>query len=232
MASDFLSITQEGKTLSADSVRVSLPRTGCWLAQVVVPELASLEGPTSVTVGDLKLVGSADLTCSTTYLTRTHLTVVGGLGWRSVLPARHYHNDAGVKLRNVLETTAGEAKETISVSSSATSATVGVDYVRLKAPASAVLRDLVPSWYVDFEGVTQVTARQPVELSEGADGFEVLNFDPMLKIVSLKVTKPSVIVPGVILRGSPLERAFLVTSVEIVIDNGKLSARAHGGYYE
>ncbi|MCB9584548.1 MAG: hypothetical protein H6718_04090 [Polyangiaceae bacterium] len=226
---DFLSITQEGNTLSVDSVRVSLPRTGCWLAQVVCPEPASLEGPTTVTVGDLTLVGQADPTCSTTYLTRTHLTVVGGLGWRNVLPARHYHNDAGsgVKLSNVLQTTAGEAGETINVTSTKG---VGVDYVRLKAPASVVLRNLAPDWYVAFDGTTRVEARQPTELADDADGFEVLSFDPVLRVVSLKVTKPSVVVPGVILRGSPLERAFLVTSVEINIDNGKLSARA-GGYY-
>ena len=224
---DFLSIAQAGKILSVDSARVLLPRVGCWLAQVVCPEAAALEGATTVTVGDLTLVGKADPTCSTAYLTRTHLTVVGGLGWRSAIPARHYHNDAGVKLANVLETTAGESGESVSVSSAER---VGVDYVRPRGPASDALRDLAPDWFVDFAGVTQIATRPPTELGD-VDGYEVLSFDPVLRCVNLKVTKPGVVVPGVVLRGGPLERAFLVTSVEVNIDNGKLSARAHGGYY-
>lgn len=225
---DFLRIAQAGKVLSVDSVRVAMPRVGCWLARVVCPEAAALEGATTVTVGDLVLVGQADPACSTTYLTRTHLTVVGGLGWRSVLPARHYHNDAGVKLANVLETTAGEARESVAAASTER---IGVDYVRPRGPASDVLRDLAPDWFVDFDGVAQTVARQPTELGD-ADGYEVLSFDPALRCASLKVTKPGVVVPGVVLRGSPLDQAFLVTGVEITIDNGKLGARAHGGYYD
>jgi len=196
---------------------------------MVCPELASLEGVTGVTVGDLFLVGQADPNISLTYLTRTHLTVIGGLGWRSILEPRHFHNDAGVRLKNVLETTAIQAIETVAVSSSTT---LGVDYVRPRGPGSNVLRDLVPAWWVDFAGVTQTEARQPTELAADADGFEVLSLDPGLRIIDLKVTKPSVIVPGVILRGSPLDRPFLVSSVTISIANGKLSARAHGGSYD
>lgn len=208
--------------VQVDEATLHLPAQGCWVATARVADDVATSGPAALVIGDLTLAGSINPLRSGRYQTRTTLEVVGGLGWRNSVPARHYHNDAGIKRSTVLQGAAELVGETVS---GAPTDRVGVDWVRPEGPASDTLNQLAPDWYMGLDGVTRATARP--EVTEAGEGVELLAYDPANHLVTLKATSLAAVTIGTVLR-SGLDVPQRVTSLDVLVRPGSLRIRAAG----
>jgi hypothetical protein len=193
--------------LPALSVRLSLPATGAWFADVSVdlPESGSVpSGRCVLTLGTDVLTGTVDprMTGKKGFIVSVRV-VAGGGGWDKSVPAVHLHNDAGVTSTAVYSVTAAAVGEVVTDTAPAR---VGVDYVRGAGPASRVLSGA--SWYVDASGVTVVGPRAPAVLAATAD---VLDWEPVTRRAT--VAYDSVVWPGTII-SSPLFGDVIARDVE------------------
>lgn len=148
--------------IPASQVRLLVPATGLWQAEVLFPEPPNLTGPVSLEIDGVTWLGTVADEQSGTFATRAHLTIVGGRGgWRRILGAKHEHDDGTLSRAALAQKVAAEAGESIVVDSSLGALPVGVDWVRRAGPASTQLEQLFPeaSWWVDNAGVTQVGTR-------------------------------------------------------------------------
>lgn len=159
------------------------PWRGAWVADLAIdldadqPEPA---GAMAFTAPVGRFAGYGIANGSGRVGTERSVRLVGGTrgGWSSLVPARHHHNDGGVRLSHVLSTLAAEVGERVTV---LTDEVLGVDYVRPAGLAGQALDGR--SWWVDAEGATQVGER-PV--SAAPAGIEVLDFDPLGQVVRLE----------------------------------------------
>lgn len=206
----------------AASARVMVPEVGIWAAEVDFDERQELAGAAVLVVGGTTLVGTIDPDESGSYLTRSRVRVIGGkLGWRRRIAARHYHNDAGVKVSTIAIGVAAEVGETVA---GADERRVGVDFVRTEGPARHVIDRLFPGWWVDFAGVTQLQTREQSELT-GA--VEILEFNPSKRVATLNVDDLAGVRVGAVLRDR-LDVPMLVKSLEFDVAPDKLRAVAWG----
>ena len=169
---------------SATSATVYVPNRGPWYADIDLAEAPDLSGRVTIAIGDARLVGTVDTRADGTRRETRRTRIVGGAGqWGKALAAKHYHNDAGVKALLVAQDAAREAGETLGTF--APTGTVGVDYVRALGPASQALEDVAgtSSWWVDFDGVTQVGERPTVTPVAGA--IVVEEYDPRGRVATL-----------------------------------------------
>lgn len=168
-------------------LRIMVPERGPWIAEAQLDEAAELPvGAATLQAGAVALQGTIALEASGAYLVSTRARVIGGAGgWRNVIIGRHYHNDAGVSIANVLSTTAAAVGETLG-DVSGLGRLLAVDYERIEGRASAVLDRLAPDWWVDFDGVTQVAARPS---SDAAAPVEVEAFDTISHVAELRVAE-------------------------------------------
>lgn len=169
---------------AATGATVYVPNRGVWYADVDLAEAPDLSGGVTLAIGDLLLVGTVDARADGTRRETRRTRIVGGAGqWGASLPAKHYHNDAGVKALLVAQDAAREAGETLGAF--APTGTVGVDYVRAMGPASRALEDVIGSstWWVDFDGVTQVGERPTSTPVAGAVVVE--EYDPRTRVATL-----------------------------------------------
>lgn len=195
----------------AKSVRLLIPWTGVWLADVDYDLPAAAAGPAALVVGAASITGTVDVGASGRFAASARSRVVGGGGgWSTTLTARHYHNDAGVRLSAVLETTAAEAREKIVAGSTAR---LGVDYVRAVGPASSVLDGL--EWHTDFAGQTIVGARAT---QAAPAGVQVLSWDPLAQRAELATD--AIVQPGMVLSDSRFDGSIVVRDVEQTFGEG------------
>jgi hypothetical protein len=169
----------------ATYVRVFVPYTGPWFADVITDGARALSGRVTLTVGSLTLVGTIDPLANGARSDQQYARVVAGAGaWgRSVLP-KAYHNDLGVKALTVAQDAAREVGESMGVVAPIVPV-IGRDYVREVGPASRVLEDAIGTtpWWVDYNGVTQVSARTPSAAVTGT--YEVMEYQPRDRMVEL-----------------------------------------------
>ena len=139
-----------------ERVRVCVPQHGAWYADVVMLADPALSGSVTLTIGTLDLVGTVY-----EFGTRgeqSFARIVAGAGaWGTLLPAKDYHNDAGVKRKLLAEDAARGAGETLETITDAT--TIGTHYVRRTGPASRTLEAAFGAWHVGFDGVTRIGER-------------------------------------------------------------------------
>jgi hypothetical protein len=180
--------------LRAVSVRLVIPWTGAWIADVDFDLEAARVVPTgrvALKIGETGiLAGAIDERASGRFGEKARARVVGGAGgWDKTVAARHFHNDAGVLSSAVFAATAAEVGETVT---EATPSRLGVDFVRTAGPASRVLagRD----WYVDVSGVTVVGPRPTFAASSNV---EVLSWDPNTQ--RAEIASDDVLRPGTLL---------------------------------
>lgn len=180
-------------------VRLTVGNTGPWHAECdfeVAPELA---GRVTLAIGALQLSGTIAPEQDGTFgLQRKCHIVAGAGGWSGELVPKGYHNDAGVKARNVAEDAAREVGETLGTFVPRAER-IGVDYVRQVGPAARALEDVIGGapWWVDYAGLTHVGPRPPVVLPESA--YEVLAYDPRARVVTLAVDDPGAMQIGAVL---------------------------------
>ena len=200
-----------------------IPARGIWTADVVLlgsVNPAELAGAVTLRIGDsFVLMGTVfragDFTGSAGY------RVVGGAaGWMKLLPQRPYHSPAGLKLSAVLRDTASAVGERVNVQQDQS---VGLYYLRAEnAPASRVLNALAPSWWMGFDGTTQVGNRAQTLITSQ---FEVLPANQgtslLLGRVKVATDQPQDWVPG---RQFVSPTISLKTISDVVhrLDGGKL----------
>lgn len=206
--------------LQCASARLLVPCVGAWSVDLDV-ELGELPtvptGPALVTLGTTVLVGTVDETSSARFGTSAKVRVLGGGGgWRKTVPARHYHNPAGLPSPVVITTTAAEVGEKAIV---AIPDVLGLDYARAEGPAWEVLRGR--SWWVDFQGITQVAPRVPKPIDPTA--IDVLTWDGEKGRAEIACDEP--FSPGAILV-DPRFGTITVTDLELTFDGGGVRGSA------
>ncbi len=182
-------------TFRAVSVRLLIPWTGAWIADVDFDLEAVPVAPTGAAllkIGETTvLLGTIDPRASGRFGQKGRARVVAGAGgWDKTVTARHFHNDAGLLSAAVLTATAAEVGEKLV---QPIPSVLGFDFVRSAGPASRVLAGL--DWYVDFSGVTFVGPRVPIPADPTS--VEVLSFDPNTQ--RAEIASDAVIRPGTIL---------------------------------
>lgn len=189
-------------------LRLAVPFRGCWFATAVLDSEFEEVGSVEVALGELVATGKVDADGTGVFQLSSQVRVVGGLGWRDRVVARHYHSDdpVGVKASTVATTTATECGE---VMGTVPTTVIGIDYVRRAAAGARVLDSLFPSWWVDFAGTTHAAARDDLEI---AGEHMVLQFNPATKVAVVAVDDPRTIQIGSVLRNR-LERPLRVVSL-------------------
>jgi len=152
--------------LRAASIRLLVPWTGVWIADVDVvldPVTKAMpKGPATLTIGTTVLVGTIDDRSSGVFAELAKVRLVGGGGgWDKPLDPASWHNDAGVTSTAVYMATAAAAGEKLV--ELGVPSRFGNDYVRMAGAASSVFAGV--DWYVTFQGITTVGARIPLPLS-------------------------------------------------------------------
>ena len=201
------------------SARVHVPHGGAWVADCVLDDVAAAVGAVTLTLGGLELRGTVEPENTGAFALGQRVRVVGGAGaWGRAVPAKGYHNDAGVKAAQVASDVAREVGETLDVSGYGATR-VGPDFARVAGPASRVLEQLGVPWWVDLAGVTHVGSRPAVEV---VAPYEVLDFDPSQRVATLGVDDASAVGIGAIVRDK-LAAPLVVRDLEI--DAGASSLR-------
>lgn len=210
------------------SARVHVPSRGPWFADVEFESAPSVSGRVTLRLGELELIGTVDPAHDGTHAGhRRSRIVAGGGGWGTLLAPKAYHNDAGVRARTVAQDAAREAGEELA-DSPLLEARIGVDYVRQAGPASRVLEDALrgAGWWVGYDGVTRVGAR---EISE-ASGYEVLAYLPDSRLAVLALDDLRTIGIGSVI-SERLDTPQTVSELEINVsaDRARVKAWTGGG---
>ena len=207
--------------LIASAVKLWMPWQGAWTAEVdltlaAVPVLP--KGPAILVIGTNTLVGTIDDDATGTLGPTARARVIGGGGgWHKEVPARHFHNDAGLLSPAVISVTAAEVKEAAVV---ALPMPLGVDYMRTAGPASRVLADL--DWFVTLAGITTVGPRLPIPANPLTT--EITNWDAFSR--RAEIASNDIIQPGTLLI-DPRFGTATVRDVEQVFNEGGGTATAY-----
>lgn len=214
---------------NATRVQVHVPHTGPWFADLDMEGDPALSGGVTLKLGDLELVGTVRARNDGTHgLQRQTRIVAGNDGWGSLLAAKSYHNDASVKARTVADDAARSAGEVIG-DFAPERQRLGLHYVRQAGPASRTLEEVIGavSWWVDYDGVTQVGARP--ESSPEDDSYEVLDYHPRDRLVVLGVDDLRQVGIGSLLAGDRLDDPQTVRELDIEVTEESLRVHAWCG---
>jgi hypothetical protein len=144
--------------------------------------------------------------------------VVGGAGGLGrALPAKPYHNDAGVKLSTVVGDAVAEAGETIT---GLPTTRLGAHYARDEGPLSALLNRHFPrGWYVADDGTITIGQRSAaVYVGDGAR----VDVRPGQNTITLDVEALDNLAPGVTIDGSDP-----ATDIEVTLTGKSLRVRVY-----
>lgn len=175
----------------AVDLRLTMPRTGAWWADVLIADAVELSGSVTIQLLDLTLTGTVFRSRPWAGSTKARI-LAGGAGWGRTVSARGYQSAQGLQLAPILSDAARECGETMGP---VASASVGLNYGRTRAAASQVFSLLraLPSyakWWVDDAGVTQVGTRATgliqtptqVDSYNAAEGKLVISADELTQI--------------------------------------------------
>ncbi len=181
---------------------LTFPFYGAWVADV------NLAGEQTFTVGERITLVLAGLTLKG-YVYRggdfagsTKYRLCAGAGWQTTIPPAPYRQPFGLRLSMVLNDTASLVGESVEYSTEFATSTVGTFYLRQLGPASKVLAQLAPKWWIRNDGVTQIGTRTlPIVASK----FEVLQgTDLGLGRIVIGTEKPQDWTPGALFSNSIL----------------------------
>lgn len=197
------------------SLTLTVPDRGNWRASCELLESdATPTGSVVLTFGGLRLSGTVDESASGQFADRVIVGLVGGAGgWSKPLPVRGYHNDAGVKGRNVAQDAARESGETLGDFEGIDR--LGVDYARPAAVATVALDDAAGAvgWYVDYDGVTHIAPR-PAPPAVNAGDVTLLDFEPETGRMRLALVDPAAVAIGSVIADERLPEPQVIASLE------------------
>lgn len=221
-------VTIDGRPVTR--ARIELPATGAWWADVDLELAPAVDGRVELVAGRLRLSGTVEADRAGTYGQRRTLRLVGGAGaWATMLPARHYHNDAGVRARVVIEDAAREAGETVSIDADVAERSLGVDFMREAGPASRALRAAAGSamWWVDSDGTTRVSQSRATSPAP-VGSYEVIEHDPRARRVVVALDDLTAVDVGSVLT-ERLDAPVTVGELTIYVEADELRAVARYG---
>ena len=171
---------------ACSGVKLHVGGSGPWFADCDLVDGGPSSGATQLVIGDVTLSGTVDPAHTGSFGARSAVRIIGGGGgWSKLLPARNYPNDAGVKASRVAQDAATEAGEQLAAP---VPGSFPARYVRPASPASRTIEDLAQrqglSWWVGYDGVTQVGLRFHVPAGDAA---VVLDYAPASQHVTLVV---------------------------------------------
>lgn len=192
----------EAATLDGERVSscvIHLPPVGPWWADVVMEEAPDVSGQLDLVIGGATLRGTVIPGSSGVFAERGQVRFVAGAGaWGALLPARQYHNDAGVTALQVATDAANEASEVLG-DFTPEADVLGIDFVRESGAASLALGAAIGSaqWWVGVDGITRVGPRSTTTPTAGS--FELLEFDPISRLATIALDDLSALSIGSIL---------------------------------
>jgi hypothetical protein len=210
-------------------LRLNVANMGPWHAECDMEEAPALSGPVQLNIGGLLLLGSVVAQSDGTFGNQRKLRIAaGGGGWGLTVKAKGYHNDAGVKAREVALDLARAVGEQIGTFVPAVER-LGADFASSQANAATVLRRVIGdnvAWWVDYNGVTNVGPRSTAALA--STDYEVLAFDPRSRIATLAVDNPLAVSVGSII-SERLDAPQTVRDFELRIDGSEMRVMAWCG---
>jgi hypothetical protein len=185
-----------------------------WSADFVLATEDPIHDVVSLAIGSLTLAGYAFR--QSTFAGQRFCRLIAGFGgWRKIVPPKTYSLASGVRVSLVLRDVASEVGEKVNVQADRA---IGTKYVREECPASRVLRQVSPSWYVDENGVTQVADR-PVRKVSSA--FTVVSHDGAAGRVVVATEDYAAWMPGATFSSPFISGTFTANGVEIrLTDDG------------
>lgn len=186
-----------------------IPSRGLWTADATLDKAIEFTA-TAVTVqlAGLSLVGAVFRRGN--YSGSGFLRLVGGRGgWRNTIEQKFYRSPFGVKLTPVLSDAAAACGESVVVDEDRT---LGLFYTREAAPASRVLNQLCPSWYVQPDGTTRIGDRATPTI---AGRFDVITDGtaPHLGRYTIATDFPEQWVPGARFTANTLSSTVQISAV-------------------
>jgi hypothetical protein len=202
-----------------------VPKKGPWFADVDLhddaPQLTERK-KVILKIGDTSLVGT--IRNAGVFADEKKVRIVAGAdGWGQTVKAKPYHNDAGVKAAGVIGDVAAEVKETIGTNSKVT---LKAHYAREAGVAGDIINATAASWWVGFDGVTQIADRSVIQPSP--DDYTVLDFDGRNSIATIDVGSVGILQPGMRIR-SRLNQDEIIASLEYDISPESLRCIAWCG---
>jgi hypothetical protein len=199
---------------SLGSIRIvsgtlSMPLYGAWVADVTLAVDTDVPTQTTLTIGNLSLVGYVVRQDSFAGL-RTARLVGGHGGWMRAVTPKAYAMPPGtlLPLSMVLGDLAGDVGETV-VTTLTTSP--GNQWVREAASAQRALQQLSGGqWWIDPNGVTHVGPRTGVSISSP---IEVIEYDGGRGAVRVATEDPASWLPGNSFSASTLPSALTISLV-------------------
>lgn len=222
MSGPFLSLAGR----AANSATLLMPFSGRWVADVELDEAEQMSGTVELVLGTRSLLGVVRADRSGAWALRTSYRILGGAGaWGTVVPAKAYHNDAGIKRSLVAQDVARAIGETLVIDDSV-DGRLGVDFVRMGGPARRVLAQLFPGvpWWVADAGETHVGPRATTP----AEGIELLDFDARWNVATVSVNDPAALEVGAQITSPRLSAPFTIREYELVIATGAVRATCPG----
>ncbi len=196
--------------------RMQVGAFGAWWLDVSLADPVELAGVVAIKIADVTASGAV-VSGGVAHGRAAYRIVGGSSGWGRTLPAKAYHNDAGVKASIVLADAARECGETLGTPPAAT---LGPHFARANRGGYELLNQLAPgAWYIDFAGVTQFGAR-PTTTYTG-DGTRS-RIDPAAGVVDVVTDTIAALVPGVTIDGSAP-----ATDVEYDLDESRLTVHVY-----
>lgn len=177
---------------------LDLPSHGAWVLRAHLDHATLDVGRANVTVGPLSLTGTILPTRSGEFVSERSVVVIGGESrMGDPIRARHYHNDAGIKLGLVVSEAIRDAGERLGAVTFPEGERIGVDYVRrADATAARVLAALGLAWRVEAGGAIAVG---PLADSAPTGPYRVLGYSPTSRVVELDAEALGVLAPGAII---------------------------------
>jgi hypothetical protein len=211
------------------TLRLVVGNRGPWFAECEFEDAPDVSGKITIKVGMQELIGTVVPQQAGTFAEQRKFRVVaGGAGWGSMLAAKAYHNDAGVKAQLVAADAARDAGETLGTFIPAAER-LGIDFVRHAALASSTLEKTIcdeVTWWVDYAGITQAGLR--AEASVDVATYELLAFDPRTRLATLAVDETLAVGIGSILT-ERLDGPQTVRDLELRLEDGQLRMTAWCG---
>lgn len=223
-------MADEKAYVSLNGVRATAARfwigwVGMWVLDLEFDSSQpEMQGQKTASIGPTELIGTIDPEHTDNFAEKGRVRLIGGKrGWRELVKARHFHNDAGVKASTVAKATAAEVGETVEVS---TDRVLGVDYVRSAGPAARTLDVLYPDgWRVSLDGVTRTGTRPGFVADEST--YSLLDYDPRARVATLGVDDARAVMPGAFLKAR-FDRPFRVKELELRVEKGVAKGYAWG----
>ena len=192
------------------TARLGIPRRGLWTADVKLvggSSASTVAGAALLTLGDVSLVGTVKR--QDTYGGALYARMVGGFGgWGKTVSPRYYA--AGVTLTMVAADAASDCGEFVLVDSSV-SQSIGPAYTRPALQGSAILSQLVPLWWVNALGLTNLGPRTAASVSAA---LQVLEYDGARGRLLVSCDSLSQLTPGAALSSPLLASPVTISYVE------------------